>query len=170
MQSLKGSHSWLRRFFKAVKDAGAKEDETKEWSDGIVDNEPEALSSTADDAALIQKVVSKYQHVVVKYCGETERIDMRILHTKQKCEIIDDPDDSLYIVDNEEHAGDNVDVDVANDDVEVGVEDDDDDIIHIVDVGTISPFYLVADDFELMEEIICVLSRPSGWSFVQGVP
>ena len=176
LQSCKGIHIWLRRFFKAVKAAGAKEDETKEWSDGMVDNEPEALigtislSSTADDAALIPKVVSKYEHVIVRYCGEKERIDMRILHSKQKGEIIDDPDDSLYIVDDEEDDGDNVDVDVANDDVEVVVDDDDDDIIYIVDVGTISPFDLVADDFELMDEVITVLSESSGWNLVQGVP
>ena len=165
LQSCKGSHIWLRRFFKAVKAAGAKEDETKEWSDGMVDNEPEALigtrsiSSTADDAALIPKVVSKYEHVIVTYCGETERIDMRILHSKQKGDIIDDPDDSVYIPDDDEN---NImqrikEKDSSDDNDMVDSSDERMDLRNgnsiMVDVGTIASVVIVVDDFELIKKV-----------------
>ena len=99
-------HIWLGKFFQAIKAAGAVEDKNKEWSDRIIDNQHEVLigtrliSSTADDAALSTKLVSEYDNVRVIFDEEVYRIEKCGLDSKEKSDIIDDPDDSVFIVDN----------------------------------------------------------------------
>ena len=169
------------------------EDKNNEWSNGIIDNQHEALvgtrliSSTADNVALSTKVVSEYDNVIVTFYEEVYRIEKCGLDSKQKSDIIDDPDDSVFTVDDDEDDDDDDDVDIDDDDddVDIDVDDDDDDddeILHYksnmyrvkdnakVPVGTITPFQLEADDIELTDVLENDIPSYVSWNKVQGVP
>ena len=98
------------------------------------------------------------------------------LHSKQKSDIIDDPDDSVYIPNDDENeimqrikekdsSDDNY--MVASSDERMDLRDGE---FKMVDVGTIEPFNIVEDNIVLMNEVGNVLSNSSSWNTVQGVP